>query len=302
MTRDVRRHGGERGCGMNRPVVVAGMHRSGTSLVTQIVAELGLHPPRDEDLLPGDSSNPSGHWESKRLMRFDDALLLAFGGWTMAPPRLRPGWEHSARARLLRPIGRWAFDRTYPSGGWVWKDPQVCLTLPFWRATWRTQPVVVYVRRSPGAVCSSLARRDGLRPELALAVWERYIRSLMESLDGSDAFCLDYDELLQEPLRWVVQLSESLAAHGVTMQRDAGVVADLVKPSLSHHGGGLPNEASVEQQRLYDVVSSLPCCSDSIAQLELGPETPGLQRWFAAELPRQIATAFYVRRRTREHG
>lgn len=287
---------------MSRSVVIAGMHRSGTSLVTQIVAEFGLQPPRGRDLLPADDSNPRGHWESKRLMRFDDALLQAFGGSTMAPPPLPPGWENSARARLLRPIGRWAFTRTYPSPEWVWKDPQVCLTLPFWRATWRVRPVVVYVRRSPGAVCSSLSRRDGLPVELALAVWERYIRSLMESLDGFDAVCLDYDELLKDPQRWVVRLGESLVKRGVSVIRESAAVADLVEPSLSHHTQGLPEEASLEQRRLNDLVSSLACCGCSIEGLDLGSETPKLQRCFAAQRPRQITNALQMQGRFGQRG
>jgi hypothetical protein len=47
------------------PIVVTGMHRSGTSLSASILAALGVA--MGEQLLPADAANPRGYFEDLRL-------------------------------------------------------------------------------------------------------------------------------------------------------------------------------------------------------------------------------------------
>ena len=61
-------------------VCVAGMHRSGTSLVARLLNQCGLYLGRDEDILPANPTNPEGHWEHERLVEINVELLTEFGG------------------------------------------------------------------------------------------------------------------------------------------------------------------------------------------------------------------------------
>src|SRR5919197_2381254 len=45
------------------PVAIVGMHRSGTSLVAQVLAKAGLYLGRTDDLIPAGPDNPDGYWE-----------------------------------------------------------------------------------------------------------------------------------------------------------------------------------------------------------------------------------------------
>src|ERR1700734_2392312 len=75
-----------------RPVVVLGMHRSGTSVVARIINLLGLPLCRDDDILSG-PDNPTGYWESGSLVKFNDRLLKMFGGSWVFPPAMSRNWE-----------------------------------------------------------------------------------------------------------------------------------------------------------------------------------------------------------------
>src|SRR5580658_6649007 len=56
-----------------RIVVVLGMHRSGTSLLTNLLTVLGVEV--GGDLLAADGANESGYWENQRIWRTQDALM-----------------------------------------------------------------------------------------------------------------------------------------------------------------------------------------------------------------------------------
>ena len=73
------------------PVLVLGMHRSGTSAATRLVGFAGLPLEATTDLMPAASSNPKGFWESEGLRRCNDRLLAALGGDWSAPPQPRAG-------------------------------------------------------------------------------------------------------------------------------------------------------------------------------------------------------------------
>ena len=58
-------------------ILVPGMHRSGTSAVTGVLAKLGAAPPRK--MLQASSFNERGYFESPSLMKFHDELLASAG-------------------------------------------------------------------------------------------------------------------------------------------------------------------------------------------------------------------------------
>lgn len=271
----------------SRSVVVLGMHRSGTSAVTGLLYRLGLHAPPKSDLLGANESNPSGHWESRNLTRFNDGLLLAFGGVTFAPPALPSGWEAGLRPQALRPLARALFRRCFPRTPWAWKDPQLCITLPFWMRVFDHEPVVLFVRRSPAAICASLAKRDGMPPDYALAAWERYTRSALLATADQWVLTLDYDALVDAPMREIPQMMWSLGREGVALHGDTKAAALTIESAFRHHGAGLPPCASPQQRRLFDVTVSLPIAGRMPGAAALGSETPGLDHRFRSTRARQ---------------
>ena len=144
--------------GRSPGVIVAGMHRSSTSLVAAAFADCGyrLAP----DLLPPAPDNPKGYFEDERMHVLHRRLLEAYDtAWDLSP-RLRelrrdelriPDHLHDATRKLV--------DYYRSSGPWVWKNPRATLFLEEW-ARWFPEAIFVICVRSPAAVVDSMLRRD----------------------------------------------------------------------------------------------------------------------------------------------
>ena len=67
----------------NKVILVLGMHRSATSLTTNILTELGLYAGSKDELLEADSDNKKGYFERKDVIGLSDKMLVENGmTWT----------------------------------------------------------------------------------------------------------------------------------------------------------------------------------------------------------------------------
>jgi len=131
-------------------ICVAGMPRSGTSLVTQLLHRCGLNLGPPEQLMSASINNTDGFWENLRFVRLNERLLAASGGTWFAPPAtLRPTPEITAQAKLI--VAQFEGHES-----WVWKDPRNAITLPFWKTLLPSMRVLVCVRH-PAETAASLA-------------------------------------------------------------------------------------------------------------------------------------------------
>jgi len=219
-------------------VYVVGMHRSGTSAAAELLARLGLGTPPSDDLIPATKSNQHGHWESKRLVAFNHRLLAHLGGDWTAPAELTPGWQADPTLDNLRAEASALFAATFASRPVAWKDPRLCIVLPFWQ-TVVDQPVgAVFVYRDPLEVASSLEARDGLRRTHALALWERYVRAACSSLEGIPTLAADYHRVLDHPATWCEELVEFLSVLGISVSPGGDdATHDSLDSELRHHRG-----------------------------------------------------------------
>jgi hypothetical protein len=145
-------------------VAVLGMHRSGTSAVAGMLADLGveLGPVSERNRF-----NPRGNREIQELNRVHDRVLERSGGSWWQPPvrlRIRRG-DFRRRNSVLAKI----------TGETVGvKDPRMLLLLDLWRDL---DPRPIGVVRNPVSVRDSLERRASERPrrhpQLGSAEWER---------------------------------------------------------------------------------------------------------------------------------
>lgn len=259
-----------------RHAVVVGMHRSGTSATAHTLAELGLSTPRAGDLIGANQYNERGHWESKRLSRFDENVLRQLGGTWSAPPPISVGWEDAADVGVkeLRSRAAELAAEILPRPPAVMKDPRLCLLLPFWRKVLSEDPVAVLVFRDPLEVALSLQRRNGFPLTLGLALWHRYVRQSLVSLSGLPVLVVEYGRVLEEPGRFVLELAGFLEDNGITPGRDRGDQASQVPAGgLRHHDNALPvAPLEAEQRPLLGVLRAA-----------LGPH----ERWSTPELPEE---------------
>jgi hypothetical protein len=221
-------------------LLVVGMHRSGTSAVTGAIGALGFNLVSAEDRLSPHESNPE-HWESLSLLLHNDALLAHFGGTWDAPPLLPEGW-HAETGLPDETRARQALATAYPEPGpAVWKDPRVCLLLPYWREVLHGRWAAVLVWRSPVAVARSLRRRNGFPIPYGIALWERYNRSALAGLAHTDVFVLDYDAMVEDPAASLSGLTRWLRTLGLfdgIRSWDGEGTLSAVTTSLRHESSG----------------------------------------------------------------
>lgn len=206
---------------MSYPLVICGMHRSGTSLVASVLQRAGLAI-GCEVAAPG-LGNPRGHFEDPDFLELHEEMLAAAGetcfsiGQDLFPP---PNGKFARRAQELV-----AARRGLPL--WGWKDPRTCLFLDFWEKI-LPEARYLFLYRHPVDVALSLWRRNGdleLRedPWRAIRAWEVYNRRLLEFRDRHPERCF---------LAQVPALSADLSGLVCLLRQALGLPLADVAPEL----------------------------------------------------------------------
>ncbi len=223
------------------PIVVIGMHRSGTRLLVEILDKLGVFMGADRQ---ADS-------ESVAFMLLNEGILHQCGAfWSepmsahfmLAQPELAEHIAASAGEALAAQLdqyagpARWHLDaraKDLPAFGW--KDPRNTFTLPVWRQVFPNLRAIHIVRHGVD-VAASLARRhaealrtatgESVPPALtvirdhalgilssrrgwtlaeALTMWEQYVEKAREESAalGERALEVRFEDLLTQPERVV---------------------------------------------------------------------------------------------------
>ncbi len=185
-------------------MVVAGMHRSGTSAVARLLSLLGFGLPRTP--VGPRPSNELGHWgESEVLRSINDELLSAVGSaWDDVAP-LPPSWLDSPAAEEFRKRIVDALESEYPDPGpFVLKDPRICRLVPFWlRALdeFGARAAFVLPIRNPLEVAASLGARNGFSDSKGLLLWLRHVLDAERDTRRRPRAFVAYDDLLRDRRR-----------------------------------------------------------------------------------------------------
>ena len=169
-----------------RPVVIVGMHRSGTSCLAGCLEQLGLHL---GNVITSSPHNEKGNRENPELWPIHDAILGRCGAAWDAPPEGIVPWTTKDRTAVLGFLERYR-GITEP---WGFKDPRVTLLLDGWMSVVPGLRLVASFRH-PVAVARSLAARNGLSEERSLFLWERYNREVLRWHSRTGCLLVDYDD------------------------------------------------------------------------------------------------------------
>jgi len=276
-------------------VVVLGMHRSGTSAVTQLLGGLGLTLPKT--LMPPTEDNPSGYFESLPIARFNKRMLESAGvhwrDWAGVPA----AWfsdlgRHADVAEATALIQ----DQYGDAESIVIKDPCLCRLMPLWRNAFEALSLrwsAVLVVRRPSEVAWSLAARaiDPATRDASLTGWAKcgllWLRHLVDAeMNTRDVprSCVDHGELIGQPLETLKRVCGRLGGSVGTWSQDAlQAVCCRVRPELHRHrsrvgtvrGGAAVHETSplssgkAWAERLYEQVRALGSADDLVAMEEV---------------------------------
>ena len=165
------------------PIVIAGMHRSGTSVLALMLQHLGME--FGSKLLAADQFNPDGYLE-------DETIIALHRGWLQQNHQGSEGWPDwgwkvdTANFEVPAPTAAWLLKareylnhRNQSTIPWGWKDPRSTLFLEQWLSL---DPGlrVIGIYRHPWEIIDALQRvRPPIflkHPNWGLAIWCQYNR------------------------------------------------------------------------------------------------------------------------------
>ncbi|VXB57633.1 glycosyltransferase [Pseudomonas sp. 8O] len=196
------------GSSASTPVIILGMHRSGTSAVASVVSSFGYE--FGDNLISADKDNPKGFWEDRALVAINDRLLGGKSCWARVMPHEEFSNELQAEASTwysgLIAIGE---------GKVAFKDPRLCRLMRFWLDI-VDRPKVLLVQRNPIAVAASLQRRNAFTLTHGILLWIVYNYEAARAVadHGLQWLVIDYDRLILNPVSITEEIRVFLGADG----------------------------------------------------------------------------------------
>ncbi|HVT17779.1 MAG TPA: sulfotransferase [Thermoanaerobaculia bacterium] len=250
----------------HRPIFIMGMYRSGTSMVAEVVHRWGAYGGDVKLLAKPDSRNPRGFWESDLIHTFSVALFRVkfLSLW-------HPDFGKELRQRADEPEFRDEAIRITQEMAshnpiWFWKQPYLCLLLPFWKKVLEDITFIITVRNPYESALSwqkfLLPKEEGFDERVSIIAanllrWQYFMLTALAETEGSrHRVFVDYDRFQANPVGEARRLAGFLdAEYGRTSDEETieqmgqAVAPDLHRQRASRPFAEVP-EATTEQQAL----------------------------------------------------
>ena len=233
---------------MSNPVIlVIGMHRSGTSMCSNILHSMGADMAEAAYAAP---ENARGHWERPRLVDTNDAIFGFFRRPWNAPSHvldMPERWVDDPRVQDLRAKAvLWLKPQLRPDRPFGFKDPRTTLLLEFWRQVFGdagAAPHYVFCVRDPAQVARSLSARDGMDRGQAEYRWLSYNIEAVRAVAGLPVCIIPYEHWFERR----AETAARLAAHVGLPTLPADALAAVIDLEL-RHDGAIPPAAALSRR------------------------------------------------------
>ena len=174
--------------------IVAGMHRSGTSLLANFLHEAGGDLGDHETFYPADRWNAGGYFEQEEIINVNLNLIHGpFGKFAyLALPSnkaiLKRGRKNSHKLRGL----------LEKYNGKIVKENRFCLTLPAWRDAGLKVTGVVICIRNPRDVVQSIWERNRVPCFVGFQLWLKHINRLLDNTADVPRCYFSYESALNQ--------------------------------------------------------------------------------------------------------
>ena len=270
------------------PIIVSGMHRSGTSLIAGVLHRSGVC--MGQNLMGASFSNAKGHYEDLEFLSLHRSILednnvSPFGWTTRKEFTISPNhWREASRLIL----------RNQTSSLWGFKDPRTTLLLKFWREN-LPKAKFIFSYRPAWEVADSLFRRASIcdqvfeeNPKLAVEYWLHYNRQILKFISEHPTQCIlvEADDVVNNPKEFINAVG---LRFGLTLKFEE---EDFVEPGLISSDiscSTIPKDMSEEFPEIDSVFAKLKQASFRFANNATPPRpnaiapfrSSGLNTWVA---------------------
>jgi hypothetical protein len=194
----------------SKVVCVWGMHRSGTSALTGVLGEWGVHL---GDVRTESGFNLKGNRENPEIRRLNDDVLKTSGGsWHELPEKVL--WydeQRKKRDQILLDYEKKSL--------WGFKDPRLLFTIDGWLEK-ISDVQFIGTFRNPLLVAESLRKRNGFTLNKAVALWERYNEQLLLQHERFGFPIVSFDHAEPVYRRSLDKLFDALTALGLPLKKN----------------------------------------------------------------------------------
>jgi hypothetical protein len=225
-------------------LLVVGVGRSGTSLLTGILGQLGFHVPRPE--VVADDTNPRGFSEPRWVVDFHTKLL---NRTKVTVNDARPAAfaiTHALRedAMLRAELRAWLQEQLEESPKVVVKDPRTSWFLPLWEAVAEElgapMSFVTMLRHPTEVIASARVSYGDWQPEVSrAAAWVNVTLQTELATRGARRAFVRHDDLLGDWRRELARVETRLGLPVVSTATEAqhAAVDAFVDPGLHRNRG-----------------------------------------------------------------
>ena len=230
----------------SRAVIVLGMHRSGTSLLTRGLQSLGIF--LGDDFLKSQPDNPTGYWEDRVIVGLNQRLLETFGlQWESISLIEDAQWQSPAAEGLRREAIEHLQLHFRSHSLWGFKDPRTVRLLPFWRSVLQRLDIddrYVIAIRNPLSVAASLWNRQSISPTTSHLMSLVYLVPYLDEIAARPLAVVDYDLLVANPREQLERIRRALDLPLGDPAQVEHFATGFLDPSLRHAHAG-PEEFDV---------------------------------------------------------
>lgn len=174
--------------------IIAGMHRSGTSLMARLAMEAGGDLGNPDTFYSGDKWNPDGYFEQVDIHKVNMPLIN--GPWGKFAYFKLPSTETIlSRSEKLAPLIQ-EYGKKYR--GKIVKETRFSLTLPAWTKYGVEIEKLLICLRNPSEVASSIKKRNKTILRHGLELWYTHNKRIIDAAGDIPIWFVSYNNLLDE--------------------------------------------------------------------------------------------------------
>ena len=223
----------------NNALIILGMHRSGTSLLTGLLSQVGVKMGRSL-YAPQIGVNEKGFWEHEDIVDTHDELLLSLNSqWDDLLPLGEKWWKTDVVKPFSKRLTRLVERDFRDAPVWALKDPRMCRLLPAWipiLEAGKVKATFICMNRNPFEVAGSLQKRDHFSREKALVLWLLHSLSAELFSRGLPRVFIDFDQVVTNPVGVLSKIEQEAAlVFPIPVNEAKKKIQEFVSPGLRHH-------------------------------------------------------------------
>lgn len=219
-------------------ICVLGMHRSGTSLLCEILHTMGLSFGTQDELIAGNTANPDGYFELKKLADLMMDIYIDAGKMTMDPcwldlntiPLSKKEWYCHQIYQCLYPF----IERCPENQIFAIKHPRICILLPWLKECFSKMNIkirYIAIIRNPLETAKSLWKRDCYPVDFGLHLWEKHNAAILSYVDLPDTLFLNHQMLFEDFDSTYHKIAAFLHLQNGSFEKTKA----LINPDYRHH-------------------------------------------------------------------